>query len=51
MFNLQFVQQTTENVDNINVKKLKLATKLFLNVFAKRDSKVFQFTTSAQVYS
>ena len=38
-----------ETVDKINVQRLKLATKLFLNVFAKRDFKVFQFMTNAQV--
>ena len=36
-------------VDNKSVMKLLLATKLFLNVFARRDSKVFQFMTNAQV--
>ena len=36
-------------VDHKNVQRLKLATKLFLNVFARRDSKVFQFMTNAQV--
>ena len=36
-------------VDNKNVQRLKLATKLFLNVFAMRDSKVFRFMTNAQV--
>ena len=36
-------------VDNIHVKNIKLATKLFLNVFARRDSEVFQFMTNAKV--
>ena len=36
-------------VDHKNVQRLKLATKLFLNVSARRDFKVFQFMTNAQV--